>query len=214
VDLAPDPAVAARARWRTAEDRLFPTLLTDPAGYQRGLDAVHAVLEGLRQHATGVADLLAAEARSADVVAAACPGNPLPAELVVGVACAMRDRELRAQQETARRAEAVRATRAAGARWAVLDGPATAAELTGLDGPGPGFGAGAAPMGGLPVGGRRLALHLASGTLLEAGVDPWDRDAPFTVTCTPGETHVFTDRAGWLAGIADLETDIEAAAGP
>jgi hypothetical protein len=194
---SPDPAVAARARWRAAEDRLYPTLLTDPHAYQRGLSAVHAVLDELRRRDADLAGLLAADAAPDELVAAACPqGSTLPAELLTGVACGLRDRELQARDDARRREEKVRAARADGAAWAVLAGPADPAELC------------------EPLGGRRTALHLASGTVLEAVLDPWDRDAPFSVTRYPGEARTFRDRDAWLAAIATLEADVEAGPPP
>jgi hypothetical protein len=189
---SPVEATAARARWRTAEDRLYPTLLADPHAYQRGLTAVQAVLDQLRRRDTDLAGLLAADAAPDELVAAACPGgSPLPAELLVGVACGLRDRELRARDDARRREEAVRAARAAGAVWAVLDGPADPAELTD------------------PPGGRRLALHLPTGTLLDTVVDPWNQDAPFTVTVSPGPTRAYPDRGAWLTDLSRLTADIE-----
>jgi hypothetical protein len=185
-----DPTEAARARWRAAEDRLYPTLLTDPQAYQRGLGAVHAVLDELRRRDADLVALLAADAAPDELVAAACPGGSwVPAELLVGVACGLRDRELRARAEHRRREETMRAARAAGAEWAVLAGPADPAELDEL------------------TGGRRLAVHLATGTLLDALADPWDRDAPYAVTLSPGDTHTYPDRRSWLADVARFTAD-------
>lgn len=191
-------AGAARARWRSAEDRLYPTVLADPTMYQRGLAAAQAVVAELRVRAADFDALLAAEAAADEVVAAACPdGAPLPAELLVGAACGMRDRELGAERAQSRRAAAVRAAQEAGAAWAVLDGPAEPAELT---------------------SGRCVQLHLASGTVLEATVDPWSGAGPFGLqVLAPAGTaaeHSCGDRAEWLAEHARLRARIEAGETP
>jgi hypothetical protein len=87
--------MAARARWLAAEDRLYPTLVTDPTGYERALRQIHAVVEELRTRAADLPGLLAAEAASDDVLAAACPeGCAMPVDLLIQVACAMRSREI------------------------------------------------------------------------------------------------------------------------
>jgi hypothetical protein len=89
----------ARARWRAAEDNLYPMLIADPVAYQHALGAVRAVLGELRLRATDLDGLIAAETSAEDVVATACPaGTELPARLLVGAACAMRDRELSTQE--------------------------------------------------------------------------------------------------------------------
>jgi len=69
------PTVLARARWRAAEDRLFPSLLNDPTHYQRGISAVQAVLGELRRRARDVADLLELEDDADQLVAGACPAD-------------------------------------------------------------------------------------------------------------------------------------------
>lgn len=183
----------ARVRWRSAEDRLFPALLGDPNAYQRGVAAVQAVVEELRRREAGVTELLAVEAAPGELLAVACPsGPPISVELLVGVACCMRDRELTAQEQGRRREEAVQLARAAGAAWAVLEGPAELAELT---------------------AGRRVAMHLDSGTLVEAIVDEWARGEPFGISVLPGgDPRTFADRAAWLAEAARVEAEIAAPA--
>lgn len=176
----------ARARWRAAEDRLYPTLLADPAAYQRGIAAVQAVVGELRRRAADVAALVTAEGAPDELVAAACPaGVPVPMDLLVAVACGIRDRELAAERENRRWEDAIAAARAAGQTWAVLDGPATVAELT---------------------EGRRVALHLASGTVVEATIDPWAREEGFGLSVIPGEGRAFATREEWLAAVAEAET--------
>ena len=101
----------------------------------------------------------------------------------------MRDRELGARDAGRRRDDAVAAARAAGAAWAVVDGPADAAELT---------------------VGRWVRMHLASGAVVEATADPWSPDARFTVYAG-SDDHTFADRAAFLAGVAAVCAGIERA---
>jgi hypothetical protein len=174
---------AARARWRAAEDRLYPTLIADPTTYQRALGQVHAVLDELRRRCGDPSALLDAEAEEDDLVAAACPHGPvLPGELLVGVACGLRDRELRALAERERVAAVVEAARSRGDEWASLRGPERIDEL---------------------IDGESVALHVASGAVLSATVDPWSGEPPYRLEWTPptGEatTRMFADRDVWLA---------------
>lgn len=90
--------LAARARWLAAEDRLYPALMGDPAGYERALRQVRAVVEELRRRASDLPELVAEEAAVDEVLAAACPdGTAIPADLLIQVACAMRSREIAVQ---------------------------------------------------------------------------------------------------------------------
>ena len=87
--------IAARARWLAAEDRLYPALVSDPAGYERALGQIRAVVGELRVRASDLPGLVAAEAAVDDVLASACPdGVALPVDLLIQVACAMRSREI------------------------------------------------------------------------------------------------------------------------
>ncbi len=200
-DAAPcSPAVAqARSRWRAAEDRLYPTLINDPSSYQRGLADVQAVVAELRRRSRCAEELIAAEAASGELVATACPAGPaIPADLLVAVACGMADRELAAECERRRRAAVLDDARCAGRDWAVLAGPAHVEELT---------------------EGRRVEVHVRSGTVVEATADPWSGGEPYrldvTVSATDGEHHAlsraFTDRAGWLAEHRRCRRDVESA---
>lgn len=98
-----EPIVLARVRWRAAEDRLYPTLIADPAAYERALGAVQAVLAELRLRCADAADLVAVEVAPDELIAAALPaGVPAPVDLLVGAACAMRDREISARSSAPR----------------------------------------------------------------------------------------------------------------
>ena len=70
----------ARMRWRAAEDRLFPSLLTAPASYQRGVTAMQAVVTELRRRGGSPAPSGQAVATTspADASAASRPCGPPP----------------------------------------------------------------------------------------------------------------------------------------
>lgn len=187
-----DPWAVTRARWRAAEDRLYPTLLADPAGYQRSVGAVQAVLVELRRDTTDLDGLLAAEQRSAELLATVQAPPGVPPELLVAVACGIRDRELTATAEQERRVAALAAARAAGQSWARVDGPAVE-DL---------------------ADGRSVAVHLDSETVLAASVDPWSGADPFELQVHTadgaGGTWSGTDRVGWLAAHERARVEIEA----
>lgn len=85
----------ARARWSSAEDRLYPALIADPINYERALYEVRSVLAELRRRAVDLPGLIASEASADEVLTSACPdGTRLPVDLLVGAACAMRAREI------------------------------------------------------------------------------------------------------------------------
>lgn len=179
-----DPATGEpRARWRAAEEQLYPTLIANRSTYQLALDQIQAVVDEVRRRSEDMAALLAVEADAEQVLASACPeGVGLPADLLLGVACGMRDRELATKREHTRVTQVVEDARSACAEWALLHGPASPAELT---------------------EGSTARLHLASGTVLTATVDPWSGDPPFGLRTTPANAaatyRTFTDRAEWLA---------------
>ncbi|WP_103384034.1 hypothetical protein [Pseudonocardia dioxanivorans] len=190
------PTVAmARNRWRAAEDRLYPTLIADPGSYQRSINAIQAVVTELRKRCTGVDDIIAAEAAPDELIATALPGGSvIPVDLLVGVACGMADREIAADTERRRREAAIEDARAAGRAWVVVAGPEAIEDLT---------------------DGRRPELHLASGILVEAAVDPWSGEDPFQLQVTEGGTGTvlvtgsFVDRDEWLAEIARQRAAVE-----
>jgi hypothetical protein len=97
----------ARMRWTGAEDRLYPALITDPAGYERALGDIHAVVAELRRRAQDLTGLLAAEAAAEELIADVCPnGTRIPVDLLVGAACAMRAREIAVDPTNTMRTEA------------------------------------------------------------------------------------------------------------
>ncbi|HEY2207568.1 MAG TPA: hypothetical protein VGH99_24210 [Pseudonocardia sp.] len=174
---------AARRRWRAAEDRLYPTLIADPTNYQRALTQIRAVVTELGRRGDDMGALLAAEAEGDGLLASAgVLGAGVPTELLVGVACGVRDREIGAERDRRRIERAVAQARAAGRQWVTLSGAESPGEL---------------------VDGRSVALHLESGTTLVASIDVWSGGPPFAVEVIPeGLPEVswsFDDRAAWLA---------------
>ncbi|NMI01336.1 hypothetical protein [Pseudonocardia acidicola] len=188
----------ARSLWRAAEDRLYPTLISDPSSYQRGIAAIQAVVAELRRRCTDTQQLIAAEAAPDELLAAACPGGTvIPADLLVAVACGMADREMSAEKERRRRAEAIETARAAGRPWVVLAGPERPTALN---------------------DGRLVELHIPSGTLLEATVDPWSGEDWYRIDvildAADGQHNVqsrsFAEREDWLAEYRCCRADVEA----
>lgn len=175
---------AAQARWRAAEDRLYPVAMSDPDGYRRGLEAVRDLVARLRTTAHTLDDLIAAEADPAALLGALPAGGPaLPADLLVGAACSARAREVLAEDEARRRAAVVADARAQGRSWAVLQGPERIEEL---------------------YGGSTVATHLDSGRTLLAAVDPYAGGEPyllqeFDAQGRPGGEWRFADAAEWVA---------------
>lgn len=189
----------ARARWRAAEDRLFPVALVDAHAYRRVLHVVSLLLDELRVSTTSLDQLLDLDADPASLLAALLdePANRIqPAgsaggenRLTLEAAFAVRDRELAAAAERSRRAAAIASARSEGATWVDLEGSWEAVQRTGV---------------------RHTEMHLATGRALVATVDPYSGDGPHRLelvvldgdTGTPVETidedRVFADRAEWL----------------
>lgn len=175
---------AAQARWRAAEDRLYPVAMSDPDGYRRGLESVQALVGELRRTAGSFDDLLAAEADPQALLAVLPEDRPaLPVDLLVGAACSARAREVLAEREGGRRAAVIATARAEGRSWAVLQGPERIEEL---------------------YGGSTVTTHLATGRTLLAAVDPYAGAEPYLLQeyaadGAPGRERAFPDAAAWVA---------------
>jgi hypothetical protein len=179
----------ARARWRAAEERLFPVALVDPDTYRRRLSVVACLLEELRTSTTSLDQLLELDIDPAPLLQAALTDNAAD-RLAVESAFAIRDRELAATAERDRRAKVITAARCAGAAWVDLEGSWEVVCRTGA---------------------RHTEMHLASGRALVATVDPYSGDGPYRLevlvldrdTGTPSEitdqAQPFADRAAWLS---------------
>jgi hypothetical protein len=185
----------ARARWRAAEDRLFPVALVDPDGYRRLLSVVAVLLQQLRAATTSLDQLLELDSHPAPLVAAASVAavdgvDGVADRMALEAAFAVRDRELVAAAERERRIRAIAAARNAGATWVDLEGSWEAVCRTGT---------------------RHTEMHLRSGRALVATVDPYSGEGPHrleavvldTDTGAPIKTseheRLFADRAAWLA---------------
>lgn len=186
---------AAQARWRAAEDRLYPVAMSDPDGYRRGLEAVQALVGELRRTAGTLDDLVAVEADPQPLLAVLPTDRPplLPVDLLVGAACGARAREVLAEQEGERRASVVAAARAEGRSWAVLQGPERIEEL---------------------YGGSTVATHLASGRTLLAAVDPYAGAEPyllreFAADGEPARDRAFAGPTEWVAERDRWRAEIE-----
>ncbi len=71
----------ARARWRAAEDRLFPVVLVDPDTYRRALDVVGLLLEELRANTTSADQLLGLDVDPAPLLSTLPAGWPAVVDL-------------------------------------------------------------------------------------------------------------------------------------
>jgi hypothetical protein len=189
-----------RARWRAAEDRLFPVALVDPDAYRRALDVMSVLLQELRVSTTSLDQLLDLDVDPAPLLAALpagsaggvrCAGSAGGADrLTLEAAFAMRERELAAAAERSARSAVIASARSAGATWVDVEGSWEAVQRTGA---------------------RHTEMHLATGRALVATVDPYSGDGPHRLelvvldgdTGTPVETtdwdQAFADRAQWLA---------------
>lgn len=189
-----DAVPAAQARWRTAEDKLYPMVMVDPDRFQHVLEAVRALVDELRRYAHSMQDLLDVEAAPASLLAVLPPelAPMLPEELMVQAACGLRGREVAAALERERRTAVIAEARAAGRTWVVIEGPQRVEDL---------------------VGSRQTALYLPTGRTLIATVEPFSGDEPFHLEevamavaaeradgpPTPGRSRSFAQRAAWLA---------------
>jgi hypothetical protein len=104
--LRPRPAaeLPAAARWKAAEDRLYPLVMVDPAGYEAALTLVCEAAEVLRLQCGTVTELAAADAAA---VLARCPSAAVMSAFgfdsgtAFDAACAYRWRQLTVEQTRA-----------------------------------------------------------------------------------------------------------------
>lgn len=191
----------ARARWRAAEDRLFPVVLVDPDTYRQALYVVGLLLEQLRANTTSLDQLLGLDVDPAPLLSTLPAGSVRGGDrLTLEAAFAVRDRELTAAAKRGRRATAIALARSAGATWVDLEGSWEAV---------------------LSTGARHTEMHLPTARALVATVDPYSGDGPHRLelvvldgdTGTPVETtdrdRAFADRAEWLAQRQRWRADIE-----
>jgi hypothetical protein len=196
---AADPSIAtARMRWRAAGESLFPTLVADPSTYAKAVEAIGALAAALGRRRAGLAELAALldapEPLVVDEGIVLPPGVPVP--LLVAVACGMRERQLISEDVCREREAAIAAARAAGAVWAVLQGPERVEDLTGGESGGP---AGC------------VHLHLPSGSELRATIDVWSEE-PYRLDVLPASGtptgRSYADREAWLAGCREAYAEL------
>jgi hypothetical protein len=191
----------ARARWRAAEDRLFPVVLVDPDTYRRALYVVGLLLEQLRANTTSLDQLLGLDVDPAPLLSTLPAGSVCGGDrLTLEAAFAVRDRELTAAAKRGRRAAAIALAHAASATWVDLEGSWEAV---------------------LSTGARHTEMHLPTARALVATIDPYSGDGSHRLelvvldgdTGTPVETtdrdRAFADRAEWLAQRQRWRADIE-----
>ena len=109
--------------WSRAEETLYGSLMADPALYQSAVAVIGVVTTHLRAHVADGAGLLAAYRRGPDLVASVAPDMVTWAspQRVLAAACAIRYRELLADQGRSRIFDAVLAAHADGDRWATIE---------------------------------------------------------------------------------------------
>ncbi|MET7766254.1 hypothetical protein ABZS71_31295 [Streptomyces sp. NPDC005393] len=94
-----------RARWRLAEERLYPLALSNPEAYQRAVQRVGRVLAELRTSCLSIEDLLGVDGKPEESLSADAMEQPddfIHARTVLEAACALRLVELAAQGASAR----------------------------------------------------------------------------------------------------------------
>jgi len=191
--------LVARAGWRSAEAELFPALIADPHSYQRTVEAVRLVASELRSRCRDARGLVEQRGRAEEVVAAAAVDVTVPPPLLVAVASALVDREFAAESGERDRRRAIEEARAAGRAWAVWEGPEDPAEL---------------PDPSARSGGRSIAIHVRSGTVVTAEVLAWSPAEPYLLRVDPPEgepdVRTYVDRKEWLDAHGRSRSAVEA----
>jgi hypothetical protein len=118
------PLTKLAARWRDAERRLYPLIMSAPELYERSTTLVRAVTDELRT-AANLNELAALFGDSEQLVARAGAGagvnvSAIDVDAVAGAAFALRYAELEGEVTRAAALERVAAARRDGATWATL----------------------------------------------------------------------------------------------
>lgn len=113
-------------RWSAAEQRLYPALMSSPAGYDRYLALVRGICDDLGS-VPDVESLVDAYGEGLDIAAGAASRRTLPVEgldldLAVGAAFCLRYREILAETRLREIEHRVVEARARGDGWVVLEG--------------------------------------------------------------------------------------------
>jgi hypothetical protein len=197
----------ALARWRAADDRLYPLAMVDADSYQHAVALVGSMLDQLRRSCNTLRDLVEVDRDPSALLAAVDPGGMdtvlANSHTLVEAACSLRSAELRvADQRRQRRARIARGHEAA-ADWVGLEGSRER----------------------IDSGERFTLMRLPSGQALVAFVDPFAGKAAFHLeelsldpaTGDPvGDPSTrwegsFVDRDAWLAELARRSGQIAAA---
>ena len=192
----PDVPPEAMARFTAAESRLYPLALVDPAGYERAVASTGRLLTGLRSTCSDIAAVLAQRDPLVETLSTATVDRPadlggLSPATVVDAACAVRCRELWAQERARRAQQRVATARAAGQEW-LYEEPDADAVMTGEY--------------------RRVELHVPTGTALVGLVEADGAGgtayrlqvipAPAADGTSPPEvSETYADRASWVEAL-------------
>lgn len=195
---------AALARFRAAEDRLYPLAVVDVESYRCAVDVCSGLLDDLRSTCADIEavlgrrealiGLLAGDARQGGL----SPGG-LPPETLVDAASAIRCRELRLEQASARQSARIARAREVGQDW-LVDEPDPASVMAGFY--------------------RRVELHVPTGTVLvsSAEVDSTGAATEYVLEVLPAQGSVdeglrkrsqtFENRATWIRAAERCRSDI------
>lgn len=166
-----DPQIAAaRRRWRSAGDRIWPVAMSDGTVYRQAVEAVGALVDELRERVSSLAGLVDLEADPSSFLAGVGPAGQraLGQPELLAAACAVRADELAASGERVRRSLRIADARAAGRDWVVLDESPT----------------------------RTVEMHVRTGLAIVATADPYLGDDPFRI----GEMVLDASTGELLAG--------------
>lgn len=113
-------------RWNTAEQQLYPALLSSPAGYERYMSLVRGICDELGS-VRDVEALVDAYDEGLDVAATAAEARSIPThgldmDLAVGAAFCLRYREVLAETRRDTVKKRIDEARARGDRWVDLEG--------------------------------------------------------------------------------------------
>ena len=193
------------ARFRAAEDRLYPLAMADPERYQRGVALCSLLLEDLRASCPDVAAVLQHRSalnehllRRAETTGFGLGG--FAPETLVDAACAIRCRELQAESARAEELARVTAAREAGQEW-LVEGPDPTEVIAGFY--------------------RRVEVHLPTGTRLVTSMEAdGGGRTRYLLEMVPGDAAAgrglegrsqrFEDRADWQRASEQCRSEISA----
>jgi hypothetical protein len=151
----------ALARWRAADDRLYPLAMVDADGYQHAVALVGRMHDELRRSCHTLTDMVEVDRDPSALLAAVDPGGPdtvlANSQTLVEAACSLRSTELRVTDQRRQRRARIARGHESGADWVVLEGSRERIES----------------------GERFTQMHLPSGHALVAFVDPFSGKHPF-----------------------------------